>query len=213
MHYTFAVGDIHGCIDPLERMLSRIETYASGGTVVFVGDYIDRGPDSKSVLDRFIAGAADPWRWICLKGNHEDMMVDAYADSDSRDMWIINGGLETEMSYGGRVLPEHLQWAADLPLMHVDRHRIFVHAGVVPEFPLERQTKRDLLWLRFAPDQSGDYWGKHLVHGHTPSELNPMTTGNRTNLDSACVFGGRLSCAVFDDDLAGGPIDFIEVRA
>ena len=217
MSYTFAIGDIHGCIDPLDRMLDRIEAYASGGTVVFLGDYVDRGPDSKSVLDRIIAGAPAPWRWICLKGNHEDLMVAAYADSDSdsRDVWIGSGigGLETEMSYGGRVLPEHLQWAADRPLMHVDRYRIFVHAGVVPEFPLERQAEDDLLWLRFPPDWSGEYWGKHLVHGHTPSLSNPVTTGNRTNIDSGCVFGGKLSCAVFDDEIAGGPIDFIEVRA
>ncbi|MBY5457905.1 serine/threonine protein phosphatase [Rhizobium leguminosarum] len=217
MRYTFAIGDIHGCIDPLNRMIDRVEAYASEGTVVFLGDYIDRGPDSKSVLDRIIAGPSDSWRWICLKGNHEDLMVAAYADSDSdsRDVWIGSGigGLETEMSYGGRVLPQHLQWAADRPLMHVDRYRIFVHAGVVPEFPLERQTKRDLLWLRFPPGESSDYWGKHLVHGHTPSLSNPVTTGNRTNIDSGCVFGGKLSCAVFDDNVAGGPIDFIEVRA
>ncbi|OHV25082.1 serine/threonine protein phosphatase [Rhizobium sp. RMa-01] len=213
MRYTFAIGDIHGCIDPLNRMIDRIEAYASEGTIVFLGDYIDRGPDSKSVLDCVIAGTSDRWRWICLKGNHEDMMVAAYADSDSRDVWISNGGLETEMSYDGRVLPQHLQWADDRPLMHVDRYRIFVHAGVVPEFPLQRQTKRDLLWLRYPPGESSDYWGKHLVHGHTPSLSNPVTTGNRTNIDSGCVFGGKLSCAVFDDDVAGGPIDFIEVKA
>ncbi|MFF0950323.1 metallophosphoesterase family protein [Rhizobium leguminosarum] len=215
MRYTFAIGDIHGCIDPLNRMIDRIEAYAREGTVVFLGDYVDRGPDSKSVLDRIIAGPSDQWRWICLKGNHEDLMVAAYADSHSRDVWIGIGigGLETEMSYGGRVLPQHLQWAADRPLMHVDRHRIFVHAGVDPAFPLDRQSEQDLLWIRFPPDWSGAYWGKHLVHGHTPSLSNPVTTGNRTNIDSGCVFGGKLSCAVFDDEIAGGPIDFIEVRA
>ncbi|MBY3225495.1 serine/threonine protein phosphatase [Rhizobium laguerreae] len=213
MRYTFAIGDIHGCIDPLNRMIDRIEAYASEGTVVFVGDYVDRGPDSKSVLDRIIAGPSDPWRWICLKGNHEDMMVAAYADGQSRAVWLGNGGLETEISYGGRVLPQHLQWATDRPLMHVDRHRIFVHAGVDPQIPLDRQSQDDLLWMRFPVDQPGEYWGKHLVHGHTPSMSNPMTTGNRTNIDSGCVFGGKLSCAVFDDDVAGGPIDFIEVRA
>ncbi|MGO6671438.1 metallophosphoesterase family protein [Rhizobium leguminosarum] len=213
MRYTFAIGDIHGCIDPLKRMIDRIEAYASEGIVVFLGDYVDRGPDSKSVLDRIIAGPSDPWRWICLKGNHEDMMVAAYADGQSRAVWLGNGGLETEISYGGRVLPQHLQWTADRPLMHVDRHRIFVHAGVDPAFPLDRQSQDDLLWMRFVAGEPGEYWGKHLVHGHTPSMSNPMTTGNRTNIDSACVFGGKLSCAVFDDDVAGGPIDFIEVRA
>lgn len=212
MRYTFAIGDIHGCIDPLDSIIDRIETYVAKGTVVFLGDYIDRGPDSRGVLDRLIAGPSDPWRWICLKGNHEDMMVAAYADSDDRAVWLGNGGLETEISFGGRVLPQHLQWATERPLMHVDRHRIFVHAGVDPAFPLERQTKRDLLWLRFPSGESSDYWGKHLVHGHTPSLSNPATTGNRTNIDSGCVFGGKLSCAVFDDEVAGGPIDFIEVR-
>jgi len=213
MRYTFAIGDIHGCIDPLNRMIDRVEAYAPEGTVVFLGDYIDRGSDSKNVLDRIIAGTADPWRWICLKGNHEDMMVAAYADSGSRAVWLGNGGLETEISYGGRVPPQHLQWAADRPLMHVDRHRIFFHAGVDPAFPLERQSEDDVLWLRFPPGESSDYWGKPLVHGHTPSLSNPVTTGNRTNIDSGCVFGGKLSCAVFDDEVAGGPIDFIEVRA
>ncbi|EJC80044.1 diadenosine tetraphosphatase [Rhizobium leguminosarum bv. trifolii WSM2297] len=213
MRYTFAIGDIHGCIDPLDSMIDRIETYAPEGTVVFVGDYIDRGPDSKSVLDRIIAGPSGQWSWICLKGNHEDMMVAAYADSDNRAQWLGNGGLETEISYGGRVPPEHLQWAANRPLLYVDQHRIFVHAGVDPAVPLEKQCEDDLLWIRFPPGESGDYWGKHLVHGHTPSLSNPVTTGNRTNIDSACVFGGKLSCAVFDDDIAGGPIGFIEVRA
>ncbi|MBY3511901.1 serine/threonine protein phosphatase [Rhizobium laguerreae] len=213
MRYTFAIGDIHGCIDPLRRMIDRIEAYAPEGTVVFLGDYIDRGPDSKSVLDRIIAGPSEPWRWICLKGNHEDMMVAAYADGQSRVVWLGNGGLETEISYGGRVLPQHLQWAADRPLVHVDRHRIFVHAGVDPKFSLDRQSQDDLLWMRFLAGQPGEYWGKHLVHGHTPLRSNPVTTGNRTNIDSGCVFGGKLSCAVFDDDIAGGPIDFIAVRA
>ncbi|MBY5570105.1 serine/threonine protein phosphatase [Rhizobium leguminosarum] len=213
MRYTFAIGDIHGCIDPLNRMIDRIEAYAPEGIVVFVGDYVDRGPDSKRVLDRIIAGPSEPWQWICLKGNHEDMMVAAYADGQSRAVWLGNGGLETEISYGGRVLPQHLQWAADRPLMHVDRHRIFVHAGVDPAFPLDRQSQDDLLWMRFMAGGPGEYWGKHLVHGHTPSMSNPMTTGNRTNIDSGCVFGGKLSCAVFDDEIAGGPIDFIAVRA
>ncbi|EJC76761.1 diadenosine tetraphosphatase [Rhizobium leguminosarum bv. trifolii WSM2012] len=213
MRYTFAIGDIHGCVDPLNRMIDQIEAYASEGTVVFLGDYVDRGPDSKSVLDRIIAGPWGQWSWICLKGNHEDMMAAAYADSDNRVQWLGNGGLETEISYGGRVPHEHLRWAADRPLLHVDQHRIFVHAGVDPAFPLEQQSAGDLLWIRFPPGLSEDYWGKHLVHGHTPSLSNPVTTGNRTNIDSACVFGGKLSCAVFDDDVAGGPIGFIEVRA
>ena len=213
MAYIFAVGDIHGCIDPLNRLLARIEAYAPSGTVVFLGDHVDRGPDSCAVLDRLISGPPAGFEWICLMGNHEDLMCGAYDGRHSRDLWLNNGGLETEMSFGGRIPASYLDWAGNRPLIHIDAQRIFVHAGVSTLFPLERQSRRDLLWLRFSPDESGDYWGRHLVHGHTPSKSNPVTVGNRTNLDAACVFGGKLVCAVFDDAVAGAPIDFIEVAA
>ncbi|TCU13149.1 metallophosphoesterase family protein [Rhizobium sullae] len=213
MNFTFAVGDIHGCLEPLREMLDRIRAYARAGTVVFIGDYIDRGPDSKGVIDLLMNGSrSQSWRWICLKGNHEDMMLRAHANDGERIWWLENGGLETELSYGGKVAVNHLLWASQLPLMHIDNNRIFVHAGVVPDLPLEMQSPQDLVWLRVPDDYSTDYWGKHLCHGHTPSMANPMTVGNRTNIDSGCVFGGPLSCAVFDDSRPGGPIEFIQVQ-
>jgi serine/threonine protein phosphatase 1 len=211
MGYTFAIGDIHGCLEPLRRLLAILETGWRSGTVVFIGDYIDRGPDSRGVIELLKAGPAKPdWQWIMLMGNHEDMMVGAYMGRYERDWWLDNGGLETELSYDGRVPTGDLVWAGGLPLMHVDRYRIFVHAGVVPEFPLDRQSPHDLLWLRSYP--ASDYWGKHLCHGHTPSRFNPKTIGNRTNIDSGCVFGGKLTCAVFDDDIAGGPLEFVQAK-
>jgi serine/threonine protein phosphatase 1 len=213
MSYTFAIGDIHGCIGPMKRMLSRIEAYASQGTVVFLGDYIDRGPDSQAVLETLMGDVAAGWRWVILKGNHEDMMVGAQDGSCDEALWLGNGGMETLRSYGGIIPSTHLAWAASLPLIHQDNHRIFVHAGVREGIYFEDQTARDLMWTRFPADHSGEYWGKHLVHGHTPSPKHPLTIGNRTNVDSACVFGGKLSCAVFDDNIAGGPIDFIAVSA
>lgn len=112
----------------------------------------------------------------------------------------------------GIVSSEHLEWAAQLPLKYTDEHRIYVHAGMDDSTPYDEQTEEEMLWSRKPPHFSGEYWGKHLVHGHTPSAANPQTTGNRTNIDSACVFGGKLSCAVFDDDIPGCPIEFIEVR-
>jgi len=84
MAYTFAVGDIHGCIDPMNRLLARIEAYAASGTVVFLGDYIDRGPDSSAVLDRLMAGPSANFRWICLMGNHEDMMCGGHDGRSDR---------------------------------------------------------------------------------------------------------------------------------
>jgi len=213
MSYTFAVGDIHGCSEAMERLIAFIEEYAASGTIVFLGDYIDRGSRSDDVLKRLMDGPKPGWNWICLKGNHEDMMCGAYAGRSERSWWLDNGGLDTEMSFGGRVPNDCLAWAQALPAIHVDEHRIFAHAGVSPEFPLDRQSERDLLWLRVPLDYSGDYWGKHLVHGHTPSDKNPKTVGNRTNIDSACVFGGFLTAAVFDDDTPGAPIEFIKVEA
>lgn len=214
MSLTFAIGDIHGCIDPLKRMIARIEAKAESGTVVFLGDYVDRGPDSRAVIDLVMAGPQRPdWRWITLKGNHEDLMIGARDGRHDESRWLAIGGLETLKSYGGTVSAEHLAWAAGLPLVHSDEHRIFVHGGVRDGLYLEDQTPDDLMWTRFGEDQGGEFWGKHLVHGHTPSEANPRTVGNRTNVDSGCVFGGRLSAAVFDDGVAGGPIDFIEVKA
>ncbi|KQV66223.1 metallophosphoesterase family protein [Rhizobium sp. Root1220] len=214
MSHTFAIGDIHGCIEPLNRLLDRIDAYASGGTVVFLGDYVDRGPDSRAVVARLIAGSKSPgWRWLALKGNHEDMMVRASNGECDESWWLENGGAQTLQSYGSEIPEAHLHWARDLPLIHIDDYRIFVHAGVREGVYLEDQKPRDMMWTRVEPDHSGTYWGKHLCHGHTPSPKNPVTVGDRTNIDSACVFGGKLSCAVFDDSVPGGPIEFLEVRA
>lgn len=149
MSYTFAIGDIHGCISPLRRMLARIGAYASGGTVVFLGDYVDRGPDSKAVLDTLTEEAPAGWRWISLKGNHEDMMVGAQDGRHDESWWLENGGLQTLASYGHEILPSHLQWAAALPLSYQDQYRLFVHAGVKEGAFFEDQTAEDLMWTRF----------------------------------------------------------------
>lgn len=215
MRLTFAIGDVHGCLEPLNRLLDNIRSCSSsGGTVVFLGDYVDRGPDSKGVIDLIRGGPPSPkWEWVALKGNHEDMMVGAVAGEYETSWWIGNGGSNTLGSYENlEVDPDHLLWARDLPLNHADKHRIFVHADMDGSIPFDEQTEQRMLWARKPPNFSGDYWGKHLVHGHTPLH-EPTTIGNRTNVDSGCVFGGKLSCAVFDDDLAGGPIEFISVRS
>lgn len=209
MSYTFAVGDIHGCLAPLERLLGRIEAYANQGRVVFLGDYIDRGPDSRGVIDLLMRGPTAGWEWICLKGNHEAMMVAMLRKRSVSSHWIENGGAETLVSFGGEIPADVISWCDDLPLYSKDSHRFFVHAGVEPRRPTAAQIEQVLLWHRFPPEYPGGYQGLHLVHGHTPSEANPRTVGNRTNVDSACVFGGALSCAVFDNNVAGGPVDFL----
>lgn len=215
MNLTYAIGDVHGCLEPLKNILAIIErTTPSGGTVVFLGDYVDRGPDSKGVIDLIMAGPKKAgWAWVALKGNHEDMMVGAIDGEYEMNWWIGNGGGQTMLSYDGNPILEHVEWLRKLPLKHEDAHRIYVHADVDETVPIDEQTEQTMLWSRKPPHYSGQYWGKHLVHGHTPSINNPMTVGNRTNVDSAAVFGGKLSCVVFDDDIAGEPIDVISVRS
>jgi serine/threonine protein phosphatase 1 len=214
MSYTFAIGDVHGCLEPLLRLIGRIEvSRPEGGTIVFLGDYVDRGPDSKGVIDLIMAGPQRAgWKWVALKGNHEDMMVGALTGEDQPDMWLLNGGTATMDSYEGKPVRAHVDWAKSLPLKHRDEHRFYVHADMLEDVPYEEQSENVLLWSRKPKDYSGEYGGKHLVHGHTPIN-EPTTIGNRTNVDSACVFGGKLSCAVFHDETPGPPIEFMSVPA
>lgn len=210
-HFTFAVGDIHGCLEQLEALLAAIESAApGGGRVVFLGDLVDRGPDSRGVVERIMAGPTKPgWEWLTLKGNHEAMLVAARKGIAEMSLWLTNGGYETLESYGGAIPLSHLVWMAERPSIITESYRIFAHAGVDETLPLEEQGDEILLWMRTEPNYSGYYWGKHLCHGHTPSRSNPRTVGNRTNVDSGAVFGGVLSCAVFDDNMPGGPIEFL----
>lgn len=211
---TFAVGDIHGCLEQLDVLLTSIESAAPGGRVIFLGDLVDRGPDSRGVVERIMAGPTKPgWQWVTLKGNHEEMLVDARKGAAEMSLWLMNGGHETLESYGGAIPLSHLVWMAELPSILIEPYRIFVHAGVDETIPLEEQGDDILLWMRTDPNYSGYYWGMHLCHGHTPSRSNPRTVGNRTNVDSGAVFGGLLSCAVFDDDVPGGPIEFLVADA
>jgi serine/threonine protein phosphatase 1 len=213
MSFTFAIGDIHGCHEQLLEMLATIESSWPGGRIVFLGDYVDRGPDSKAVVDRVMAGPTKPnWEWTALKGNHEAMMVAAVKFGDHVAGWLENGGVETIDPYDGQIADTVLHWMEKLPVILVDPYRIFVHAGVDETQPLERQREQTLLWSRPVEGRSGQYWGRHVCHGHTPAAENPVTIGNRTNIDSGCVFGGSLTAAVFDDDRPGPPIRFITIE-
>jgi len=214
MSFTFAIGDIHGCYDEMAQMLETIETWWPGGTIVFLGDYIDRGPASRRVVERLMAGPTKPgWSWILLKGNHEAMMVSALRGEADLYWWLGNGGDKTAAAYDGSPPDEVLDWADSLPTMHVDRHRIFVHAGIDDELPLDEQSEETLLWRRPPEDYGGDYEGKHLCHGHTPLSFEPTTIGNRTNIDTGCVFGGFLTAALFDDDVPGAPLKFVRMAS
>ncbi|MCE8533784.1 serine/threonine protein phosphatase [Ruegeria pomeroyi] len=222
----YAVGDIHGQAEQLETALARIE--ADGGPdarIVFLGDYADRGPDSRAVLDRLIAGQSQGRDWITLKGNHDRMFEMFLRDHPAQDdrlligyHWLHDriGGVETLASYGvpvpegvrtyqvhaqarAAVPAEHRNFLAGLPNYHQEGALLFVHAGIRPGLPLERQVENDLIWIRqeFLDDPRPHPW--LVVHGHTPGK-RAEHHGNRVNLDAGAGYGRPLAAAVFENN-------------
>lgn len=213
MTRTYAIGDIHGKFALLEQALERIEASPSGGKVVFLGDYVDRGENSRAVIERLMAGPTKPgWEWVCLRGNHEDMMREVLRGTAELEWWLGNGGTQTLASYGGEVDSRHLDWVEKLPLFHTDNHRIFVHAGVDPTKPMSEQTEAMLLWSRLRKHVDCQHPEGYIVHGHTIVTDGPVVLAGRMNLDTGAFYTGRLSVAAFDDEKAGGPVDIWEFR-
>lgn len=217
MSLTYVIPDIHGRYDLLSTALAEItaHSHGSGGSIVTLGDYVGRGPESRSVIDRLLSGVAEDWRLIALKGNHDAMMVEALRDPSKMASWIAKGGDAALVSYGGdpAAVPQtHIAWLDQLQLMHVDTHRIYVHAGVDPEIPLDRQSETTLLWKRYPKGFSDGFGDLHVVHGHDNFPEGPLLNKGRTNLDTLAWRTGRLTVGIFDDDRPGGPVDFIVVR-
>jgi serine/threonine protein phosphatase 1 len=216
MAITYVIPDIHGRVDLLRDGLAGIAAHARDGigTIVALGDYVDKGPDSKAVIDLLRGDPMPGWPFVALKGNHDAMMVEALRDASKMAAWLDKGGDTVIASYGGdaSLVPrEDIDWLDRLPLMHADRHRIYVHAGLDPDVPLDRQTDRTLLWKRYPEGSISGYDGRYVVHGHDSFPDGPKIFEGRVNLDTRAWRTGRLVIALFDDDKAGGPIDFIEV--
>ena len=141
-------------------------------------------------------------------------MALALRNPDRLDWWLENGGAATIASYGDRreTIARHLAWIDDLPVIHTDAHRVYVHAGVDPAMPLRAQAEKTLLWKRYASGEPGGHGAFHVVHGHEPDDNGPILRKGRAALDTRAWATGRLVIGVFDDAIAGGPVDMIEVR-
>jgi serine/threonine protein phosphatase 1 len=201
----YAIGDIHGSLQKLRDLIARCERHAGDRPTafVFLGDYIDRGPDSRGVVDTLMnlqARLKD--RVIALKGNHEAVAVEIIDGKAEAEFWLREGGAATLRSYGVRTLgglpDEHVTWLRSLPLRYDDGRRFFVHAGIDPDRPLDAQNDSDLLWIRepFLSDPRDH--GRLIVHGHTPRAAGvPDLRSNRLNLDTGAVFGRALTAAAF----------------
>jgi len=217
---VYAVGDIHGCSGQLAQLLRAIleEPWHGDKYLIFLGDYCDRGPDTKGVIDRLLA--LRPGVRACfLKGNHDQTLLDFLDDPSVYRLWSGFGADQTLASYGVAP-PESLddcalrdardRFAAALPPQHrrflknlSPSTRVgdyfFVHAGVRPGVALERQTDEDLLWIRDEFLMATAPFGAVVVHGHTPSEA-PVRRANRIGVDTGAYLTGRLSAAVLEGD-------------
>jgi serine/threonine protein phosphatase 1 len=219
----YIIGDIHGRSDLLDRIVDEInrdinEFGWQESLTITLGDYVDRGPDSRGVLDR-LSRNPFPTDYIALKGNHEAIFEEFVNQPSVANHWRDLGGLETLHSYGvpmdnlmlgkgfeeaaralSAVIPEaHRTFLASLKT-HISIDNCFLcHAGVRPNVPLDRQNANDLLWIRDEFLNSRQSFGKMIIHGHTPNEW-PEVRPNRVNLDTGAFATGRLTCLVLDRD-------------
>lgn len=216
----YAVGDVHGRADLLALLLTQIDVDSilhpvARPITVFLGDYIDRGPASKCVLDLLLTQA--PPEAVFLKGNHEDLLLKFLQDATVLDTWRYCGGLETLVTYGlkppinpspsdqidlardlARALPDnHRTFLQSLALSFVCGDFLFVHAGVRPLVPLRDQTENDLLWIRNEFLLWEKDFEKIVVHGHTPVR-EPDIRANRINIDTGAFATGRLTCMTIE---------------
>lgn len=216
----YAVGDIHGRLDLLDRLLDMIAQDRRRGEtearLVFLGDYVDRGPDSRSVVDRLIEIADSAPDTVFLLGNHEQAMLEFLAQPDEMARWLDWGGAATAISYGveephlrapaavaealSQNLPAaHRSFLSCLATMHEAEDYLFVHAGVRPGVALADQTPEDLLWIReeFLDTPKTQRPEKVVVHGHTPVK-SPQDAGWRINVDTGAGWDRMLSCVVLE---------------
>lgn len=223
---TYVIADLHGRFDLLCKALSAIDILSPrGGRFVVLGDFVDRGPQSRNIIDLLAAGPQSPgWEWIVLQGNHEAMMLEALDTPNQRTLgvWLQNGGDDTLLSYGYTVgeaiLPlkvpaEHLAWLRGLPVHYEDDLRIFVHAGVPYDKPVTETSVDTMQWMlypRGGAEQGAHCSGKHIVHGHHQSPQHPLLLPGRTNLDACAYHTGRLAIGVFSAD-AAAPLETIWV--
>jgi serine/threonine protein phosphatase 1 len=225
---TYAIPDLHGRIDLLERALGAIGNHAMAAhcakpTIVTLGDYVDRGPDSKKVIERLmeIEGDTDTGRVVCLKGNHEHIMWLSCRRLPDCIWWMRNGGNHTLLSYGatkdgpidlGIIPAAHLDWIDSLKPIYRDKYRIYVHAGLDAMRPLDQHTIDDVLWKIYDEVDEGGYDGLHVVHGHHAFDDGPILKKHRTDLDTKAYKTGHLAIGVFDDDEPGGPVEILHVE-
>ena len=193
---VFVIGDIHGCLDMFTRLIAKIEWGPDRDTLILLGDYIDRGKDSKGVIDLLLELSGASSHVHCLIGNHEKIFLD-YLSGKGVELFLVNGGETTLKSYKKdgkiRIPPKHITFLNNLePWLELDDY-YFVHAGLRPGVGIQEQSLDDLIWIR-DPFISSDYdFGKKVIFGHTPF-YKPLMKDNKIGLDTGAVYGNKLTC-------------------
>ena len=219
----YAIGDVHGRLAPLARLVAMVRrdalrTSAARRVLIFLGDYVDRGLESRQVIDFLLADPVPGFETVFLKGNHEAWLLAFLQDADVGRQWLANGGQATLVSYGITAPPrprnaDYLEslreaFAAALPgshrtflnglaTQHVEGGYAFVHAGIRPGTALAEQREEDLLWGRDDFMEDGSDHGKIIVHGHSVVP-EPVIRCNRIGIDTGAYATGRLTCLVLD---------------
>lgn len=214
----YAIGDIHGMFHKLVALYGKILNDISShglqhATIIFLGDYVDRGPDSDRVLDYLMQlEDTDVIRHIFLKGNHEDMMVNVYYRKGLAKMWIDNGGRQTLDSFGCPTpidfyenprFRDYIVWCETLPVIHVMDRYAFVHGGYDTRLTAGNQNPDTLMWKRSTPYTLGREYDNCefvIVHGHTPHP-EPLIYKNEINIDTFACYDGKLTAACLPEDI------------
>jgi serine/threonine protein phosphatase 1 len=208
MKKLYVIGDVHGCLFELKEVLARTDSMIKeDDEYVFLGDYIDRGPDSKGVIDLLIERSkTHPIKHTFITGNHEEMML------EEEHYWAINGGIETLKSYGiepdddrsrkylEHIPEDHLRFLLGLKEHYKVGRTVCVHAGLNPSVCLTQQERDVKIWAREWVGYDGPYAdGSLVVYGHTP-KYDIIKRENQLGIDTACVFGGLLTCAIIEPE-------------
>lgn len=218
---VYCIGDIHGRLDLMRRLHRKIEQDArrfdGRKVLVYLGDYIDRGPYSREVIEELLDNPLPEFRLVHLKGNHEQTLLDFLDYPEHAAGWLSWGGRETLMSYGvefpallgrgdfgelgdelrSRMPERHIEFLQTLPLFHVEGDYLFVHAGIRPTVPLAEQSDADLMWIRREFLEWGEQHAHVVVHGHSINEEVEMRP-NRIGIDTGAFYTGVLTCLVLE---------------
>lgn len=202
MNRTFAVGDIHGCLDQLEDLMARIDP-KKDDLIIFLGDYIDRGHKPFEVVD-YLIDISSEVPCVFLRGNHEHMFLEFLEFGANKTLFFSNGGMKTVQSYLGdepfashsqvvqSLREEHRDFYAGLKWYYEDARYIYVHAGVRPGVPMPRQDRQDLIWIRDDFIFSSTGLEKKVIFGHTPF-ARPFAKEDKIGVDTGAVYGGVLT--------------------